>query len=130
MFVIPFFTARLVSYQSISQQHILFQLYRFYIHLIFGSVLLIIRFMLAICRYITNNVNAPTTIISPISPKKMETINEITPVIMEESDTYLDIFNDSKNVTTITTNKIGLTPRIIPPEVATALPPLKRANIG
>ena len=52
------------------------------------------------------------------------------PVTIDDKDTYLDIFNVNKNVTKIQTNNRGLTPKITPPDVATAFPPLNFAKSG
>src|SRR5690625_819945 len=65
-----------------------------------------------------------------MSRRKMETITVTTPVIIEDKDTYLEKYKEIKKVSTITVNKMGLTPKIIPPDVATAFPPLNLAKIG
>lgn len=62
--------------------------------------------------------------------RKNEIIVATTPVSMDANDTYLNKYSVKINVRIIAKNKKGLTPKIIPPEVATALPPLKRAKIG
>src|SRR5699024_7609249 len=66
----------------------------------------------------------------PISLINRDTMKDKMPVILEDNETYLDMYKDNKNVKTIIINNNGLTPKIIPPDVATALPPLKRAKIG
>ena len=43
-------------------------------------------------------VNNEITITSPISLKNKDKITDITPVIMDESDTYLDIYKVIKKV--------------------------------
>src|SRR5699024_12637977 len=75
-------------------------------------------------------IYAAMTIISPMSFRKRETIKDTNPVIIEERETYFDRYNVSINVTIITTNSNGLTPSMIPPDVATALPPLNLAKSG
>src|SRR5690625_2780216 len=101
-----------------------------YIHLILGSVLLRIRLMFSRCRINTKIVRADTTIMRPISFKMIEIITVIIPVIMEDNETYFEKYKDVMKLTTITINNIGLIPKIMPPEVATAIPPLKRAKTG
>ena len=68
--------------------------------------------------------------IKPISLSKIETITEIIPVMIDDNETYLEIYNVVRKLTIITKNNSGLTPKIIPPEVATAFPPLNRAKRG
>src|SRR5699024_5812081 len=68
--------------------------------------------------------------ITPMSFKKMDTIMATIPVIIEESDTYFDRESVIKNEHKIMINSSGLTPKIMPPDVATAFPPLKRAKSG
>src|SRR5699024_12104724 len=47
----------------------------------------------------------------------------ITPVNIDDKETYFVIFNVIKNVATIAKNNKGLIPKITPPDVATAFPP-------
>src|SRR5699024_12368770 len=68
------------------------------------------------------------TMINPISLINKDTIMETIPVTIEDKETYLDKYNVVINDTTINNNNKRLTPKIRPQDVATALPPLKRAK--
>lgn len=67
---------------------------------------------------------------SKISSKKKDIIVATTPVNMEASETYLNKYSVNTNVIIMARNNNGFTPNIIPPEVATALPPLNLAKTG
>src|SRR5699024_322045 len=75
-------------------------------------------------------VNTLITMIKVISLKIIAAMMDTIPVIIDEIDTFLEIYNVMMNVTTMITNKIGLIPNMIPPDVATAFPPLNIANNG
>lgn len=75
-------------------------------------------------------VKTLVTIINAISLKIMDAIIAITPVIIEDKETYFEIYNVKRKDKTIIINNNGLTPKKIPPDVATAFPPLNFANIG
>src|SRR5699024_1619153 len=51
-------------------------------------------------------------------------------VSIDDKETYLIKYKNIINVPKAIKNMIGFTPKIIPAEVATALPPLKLANKG
>src|SRR5690625_31517 len=101
-----------------------------YIQVIFGSVLLMIRLIFSTCRYITKIVKLVTKIKSKRSCKKKEIIVATTPVSIEAKETYLNRYNVPIKVMIIAKNNRGFIPKIIPPEVATAFPPLNLAKIG
>lgn len=65
-----------------------------------------------------------------MSLKIIEAMMATIPVIIEDKDTYFEKYNVIKKERTMITNNNGLTPKTIPPEVATALPPLNLAKTG
>lgn len=77
-----------------------------------------------------NIVIIATIVISIGSPIMSAHISATMPPIIEERDTYWVINRLIKNTTTTTANINGTNARTTPAEVATALPPLKPANIG
>ena len=52
------------------------------------------------------------------------------PVIIDDKETYFERYNVATKVKTVTRNNNGFNPRIIPPDVATAFPPLNLAKTG
>lgn len=70
------------------------------------------------------------TLNSNQSSKNKQTIVVIKPVTIDARETYFDIYRTSKKDPIKTPNSIGLAASTTPAEVATAFPPLNRANIG
>lgn len=68
--------------------------------------------------------------INKTSLKNMAAMTDTMPVIIEDRDTYFEIYKVSKKDKIITKKSKGLTPKIIPPDVATAFPPLNFAKTG
>src|SRR5690625_808537 len=102
----------------------------YYIQVILGSVLSMIRFIFSLCRYNTMIVRNKIIINNNVSFKKSVIIVATTPVTIDARETYLNKYNTSRKVIKIAINKNGLTPRITPPDVATAFPPLNLAKRG
>ena len=98
--------------------------------MILGSVLFLIRFIFSLCLYKTKTVNIETMTSKSMFFMNKVAIMETNPVIIEDSETYLEMYNVIKNDAIMMINNNGLTPKIMPPEVATAFPPLKFANNG
>ena len=57
-------------------------------------------------------------------------ISDTVAVIMLESDTYFEKYKEIKKTKNAQMNSNGAQASKIPPDVATALPPLKPANTG
>ena len=57
-------------------------------------------------------------------------VKEATAAIMDDNETYFDMYKAMKKTTSKNKNKNGSYPSTTPADVATALPPLKLANIG